>query len=361
MTTTIQDIDFSVDLLKALLWQDNSAEKIESLLQQKQDWYNINQEQFWSDWVTNVFDLRTANQFGLAVWAIILGMPTSAVIQPLNKINFGFGIANQVPAVYASATWHDANASGITFTGGQADPNGGTNAVKVDLSTASGSAKCVRINLKGAALTGTCAVQLRVKLVSGSMTGVGTSDVGGGATSAWPALTVGVWTTVTLNCTAGAGTYLDLVAARADSPVLMFYWPQVAQGTEVYNNTIGFNHGTFGSKVASVVGLTLDQIRILLQLRYQKLICRPTVPKINRMLKALLGDTIKIYVLDAGDMSFITYVMASYPSSDLAFVLQNFDVLPRPAAVGIKFIVGSRATFGFGPFNKNFNHGTFGS
>ena len=71
----IQEIDYSVDVMKALLWQYNDAVSLQSLLQSKQDWYNQNQEQFWSDWYTNVFDLRTANEFGLTVWYIILDIP----------------------------------------------------------------------------------------------------------------------------------------------------------------------------------------------------------------------------------------------------------------------------------------------
>ena len=62
-------------------------------MQQKQDWYDENQTAFWSDWFTNVFDLTTANDFGCAVWAVILNIPL-AVIQPpdyLTKPVWGFG------------------------------------------------------------------------------------------------------------------------------------------------------------------------------------------------------------------------------------------------------------------------------
>lgn len=71
----IQEFDFSVDLLRALLWQYNDAARLQSLLQQKQDWYDVNQTEFWENWIRDVFDLRTANDFGLAVWAIILDIP----------------------------------------------------------------------------------------------------------------------------------------------------------------------------------------------------------------------------------------------------------------------------------------------
>lgn len=71
----IQVFDFSVDLLRALLWQYNDAARLEGLLRQKQDWYDANQSAFWEDWARDVFDLQTANNFGLTVWAIILGVP----------------------------------------------------------------------------------------------------------------------------------------------------------------------------------------------------------------------------------------------------------------------------------------------
>jgi len=218
MTTRIQEFDYSINLLRALLWQDNTAPKTTALLQQKQDWYDANVSTFWEDWVTDVFDIRTANEFGLAVWAIILGVPTSAIIPPTNKANFGFGTFNK-----------------------------------------------------------------------------------------------------------------------------------------------NFGHGNFGSNSSTVVGLTLEQKRILLRLRYFKLISRCTVPEINRIMKSVLGDQGSVYVLDANDMSFVTYVFGFQPNSALAFVLQNFDVLPRPAAVGVRYIVSTRATFGFGPFFKNFDNGTFGT
>lgn len=89
----IQTFDFSVDLLRALLWQYNDAARLESILRQKQAWYDANQTAFWEDWTRDVFDLRTANDFGLAVWAIILDIPLAVASQgdDANKPIWGFG------------------------------------------------------------------------------------------------------------------------------------------------------------------------------------------------------------------------------------------------------------------------------
>lgn len=89
----IQALDFSVDLMRALLWQYNDAARLEALVRQKQQWYDANQSAFWSDWVADVFDLRTANDFGLSVWAIILDIPlvVASAVDPVDKPIWGFG------------------------------------------------------------------------------------------------------------------------------------------------------------------------------------------------------------------------------------------------------------------------------
>lgn len=90
-----QVMNFAVDLTKALLWQYNSATALQSLINSKQDWYDENQKQFWTDFVTNIFDLNTANEFGLAVWSIILDLPlfSNSSYDPTIP-TFGFGNAN---------------------------------------------------------------------------------------------------------------------------------------------------------------------------------------------------------------------------------------------------------------------------
>lgn len=64
-----------IDLSSAIDWQRGSAEKLNKLIQLKQDWYDANYCDFWNNWVKDVFDLRTANEFGLSVWSVILDLP----------------------------------------------------------------------------------------------------------------------------------------------------------------------------------------------------------------------------------------------------------------------------------------------
>ena len=79
----IQAFDFSVNLLRASLWQYNDATNLQGLLNAKNTWYLENQTQFWNNWYNDVFNLQTANDFGIKVWGEILGLklyvnPTTA-------------------------------------------------------------------------------------------------------------------------------------------------------------------------------------------------------------------------------------------------------------------------------------------
>lgn len=211
----IQAFDYSVNLLQAILWQYNEAERLQSLLQQKNDWYIDNQTEFWTDWYNDVFNLQTANDFGLTVWAIILGIPLT--------------ITN--PVIEAGDKW-------------------------------------------------------------------------------------------------GFGAF-----------------------------RFNFTNGNF-AQVQNGINLPTEQRRLILRLRYFQLITRGAIPEINQFLKFAFADFGNVYVLDGLNMT-MTYVFTFAPPSQLFEVLQDLDVLPRPAGVGINFVITTRETFGFGEFHKNFNNGNF--
>lgn len=215
MTTRIQQLDFSVDLLRAILWQYNDAERLQSLLTRKSEWYSEHHQEFWTDWVRGVFDLTTANDFGLSVWGIILDIPLSFGLPSSGaRPVFGFGVFNQ-----------------------------------------------------------------------------------------------------------------------------------------------NFNNGNFGRDAAGVAGLTIDQKRLVLRLRYYQLVSDGTVPHTNYVLQQVFGMG---YVLDPEDMT-ATYVFPTALGSGVLAVLQEFDLLPRPAGVEINILIDPGNVFGFDPYYQNFNNGGFGA
>lgn len=214
----IQLFDFSVDLLRALLWEYNDATNLQSILQQKQDWYNANQTQFWTDFYNNIFNLATADEFGLAIWSIILDIPlfVPQPPDPTDKPTFGF--------------------NNSYFT--------------------------------------------------------------------------------------------------------------------------NFNRGGFSTRTGGATNLPLEIKRIALQLRYFQLCSSGTVPEINRFLNYVFANYGRVFLRDNHDMTQ-TYVFLFPVDSDLIYLFENFDLLPRPSGVGSTYADATRAAFGFGQFNLNFNRGTF--
>lgn len=188
-----QQFDFSVNALQALLWEYDDAPALTSLMQGKQSWYDTNQSAFWNDWVVNVFDLRTANDFGCAVWAVILRIPLTVVVPAVTKATFGF------------------------------------------------------------------------------------------------------------------------------SPF--------------YSN---FDRSNFSTKGQATLPLTLDQKRLVLQLRYFQLITRGTIPAINAFFKRTFANLGPVYVQDNLNMS-LTYHFGFVVPSSLQFILQFYDLLPRPAGVSVSY------------------------
>jgi len=105
-SSTIQAFDFSVDLLKAILWQYDDAANLQSLLAFKNQWYITNQTAYWQNWLTDVFNLQTANQFGLIVWSIILGLPLYTNITNTGPL---FGFDNQTGFNFDNSNFAQGN------------------------------------------------------------------------------------------------------------------------------------------------------------------------------------------------------------------------------------------------------------
>ena len=71
---TIEKFDFNINVSQVLEWQYNNALKLQQIIENEQTWNDEYVNQFINDWYNNVFNLDTANDFGLQVWAIILGV-----------------------------------------------------------------------------------------------------------------------------------------------------------------------------------------------------------------------------------------------------------------------------------------------
>lgn len=68
---------YNDDLEQSIKWMQNEAPNIQNLVRLKAQWYESYHKNFWESWERDVFNIDTANSFGLVVWCIILGVPTS--------------------------------------------------------------------------------------------------------------------------------------------------------------------------------------------------------------------------------------------------------------------------------------------
>jgi hypothetical protein len=216
MSEKIKTFDYSINLQAALLWQYNDAVRLQSLIEQKQAWYEANASEVWRVWYDNFFNLSTANDNGLVVWSIILNLPLYTVgeVSPSDYPAFGF------------------------------------------------------------------------------------ADFGG--------------------------------------------------------NFFNYN---FANSLPPIYGLTTEQKRLILQIRYFQLTTRATVPEINAMLAYLFGPGVA-YVVDGLDMTMV-YVFNVLQNSGLLSAIETLDVFPRPSGVKLTVTHSSIDSFGFADFGLNYDNNFF--
>ena len=128
-----------------------------------------------------------------------------------------------------------------------------------------------------------------------------------------------------------------------------------------FDTNPNFDNGNFTNGGTSIGESLLLQI-IILKLRYFQLTNRGAIPEINAFIGPLLegfdGYPGRVYVLDNLNMT-MTYVFTTAIPASIQYIIDNYDIFPRPAGVGVNFIVDIQAIFGFDSFNQNFDQGCF--
>jgi hypothetical protein len=130
-------------------------------------------------------------------------------------------------------------------------------------------------------------------------------------------------------------------------------WPPFGFGPHRKN----FGHGNFRRANGGTARLSTEQYRMLLRLRYYKLISRGTPREVNAFMRRLFPESEKgrVFVLDPLDMTWLVYVFAFNVPSWACFVLRDMDALPRPAGVGVELrVLAPKRFFGFGKYHYNF-------
>lgn len=142
-------------------------------------------------------------------------------------------------------------------------------------------------------------------------------------------------------------------------PLAKYYEPQSSKIAFGFGSKRRNFKSNFGSRDGGKVNLTLDQLRMMIKMRYFRLTNQATVYNVNKFLSENITDG-NMYVIDGMDMTFAYYVLDFSPDSSFKLLLEDMDFLPRPCGVGTKYnIVGSKK-FGFSKNRKNFYQSNFG-
>lgn len=108
--------DWLINLEKCILWQYDKAPNINGIIKAKQKWYRQNVSYFMTSFFLNIFNLKTANDFGLSVWGKLLNFPRQVM---LNKYQIsaeqteGTGLTD---ITVTRSTFNSKIASGDDFT-----------------------------------------------------------------------------------------------------------------------------------------------------------------------------------------------------------------------------------------------------
>ena len=126
-----------------------------------------------------------------------------------------------------------------------------------------------------------------------------------------------------------------------------------------FGNKRGNFGATFATSKSGYYGLTVEQKRLIVKLRYAQLTTRPSAIAINEVINSVFKNYGTVFVRDTLSMEFIEYVFGFGENYFIRQVLENFNLLPRPSGVGVKYSFDARDPWGFEIYNENFDNGNF--
>lgn len=107
--------DLELNLEQCNLWQYDQATNIQTILNNELEFYNINVTQFWKNFYTNIFNIKTANDFGLSLWGVTLGIPRPKYVNsqgetiPFSTEQYRTLLRGALLLMNSTASVHDVN------------------------------------------------------------------------------------------------------------------------------------------------------------------------------------------------------------------------------------------------------------
>lgn len=70
----MMDNSIEADLKKVITWQYDNATNLVALIMSMEEFFSESTQKFWDDWPADVANIDTANDFGLSVWGMLVGV-----------------------------------------------------------------------------------------------------------------------------------------------------------------------------------------------------------------------------------------------------------------------------------------------
>lgn len=270
---------FLINLEKCILWQYDKATKLSNLIIEKEKWYKQNVTEFIVNFFINIFNLKTANDFGLNVWGKLLSFPRQITLNKY-QVTILDRDGQKTDTISLDRTTFNAKiASGDDFT-----------AMTVE---------------QGKKYT----FEFRVNIGSGYYVSVYDNN-GNTIVNKAPINSQGG--------TAPSPSYYGLSGYSVSSS------------------------GVICSVVTDYTPLNLstEQYRFLLLGQVLKFKMSCTIPEVNRYLRLIFNeeDNKNVYVIDNHNMTITYNIEPSSLSDEIRLLIENYDFLPAPA--GVRAITG---------------------
>ena len=87
----IANLDYQANINECVTWQYNNAPNLTAIINNKNEFSSYCKD-YIDDWYSDVFNLSTANYFGLVIWAMILANTNYVLLNArIGTKSFGFG------------------------------------------------------------------------------------------------------------------------------------------------------------------------------------------------------------------------------------------------------------------------------
>lgn len=109
------EVNTEIDLSKCFLWQYDEGGNLRTILQNEVNFINENVSQFWSNFLRDIFNINTANDFGLSLWGTTLGIPrpmyenSQGEIVPFDTEQYRMLLKGAILLMNSTASVHDIN------------------------------------------------------------------------------------------------------------------------------------------------------------------------------------------------------------------------------------------------------------